>query len=47
MKLVIAAVYTNYTTHIVNDNGIEQSDGYTCGPVGNQLTLRFEEVERS
>lgn len=44
MKLITAAIYTNFTTHIVNDDGIEQMDGYTCGPISNQLFLRFEKV---
>ncbi|CAG8970942.1 hypothetical protein HYALB_00000922 [Hymenoscyphus albidus] len=44
IKLIIAAIYTNFRTHIVNDNGIEQEDGYTTGPVGNKLILRFEKV---
>jgi hypothetical protein len=44
MKLITAAIYTNFTTHIVNDDGIEQMDGYTCGPESNRLILRFEKV---
>jgi len=27
MKLVVAAIYTNFTTHIVDDVGMEQTDG--------------------
>ena len=44
VKLVVAAVYTNYNTKIIDDEGIEQDDGYTVGPVGNKLILRFEKV---
>ena len=44
MKLVIAAIYTNYTTHIVDDTGIEQIDAYVAGPRANKLILRFERV---
>ncbi|KAG9245675.1 cytochrome P450 [Calycina marina] len=44
IKLVIAAVYTNYRTYIVDDNGIEQEDGYTVGPASNKLMLRFEKL---
>jgi cytochrome P450 len=44
LKLIVAAVYTNFRTHIVNDDGIEQTDGYTCGPKSNRLILRFEKV---
>lgn len=45
IKLVIAVVYMNMRTFIVDDTGIEQEDGYTCGPIGNQLTLKFEKIE--
>ncbi|CAN8097683.1 unnamed protein product [Discula destructiva] len=44
MKLLAAAVYTNYMTHIVDDTGIEQGDGYTGRPAGEQLWVRFEKV---
>ncbi|KAM0820051.1 putative Cytochrome P450 [Seiridium cardinale] len=44
MKLVIAAIYSNYTSHIVNDEGIEPTDGYTAHPTSGQLWLRFEKV---
>ena len=45
MKLIIAAIYTNFSTHVVDDEGIEQEDAYTAGPRGNKLMLRFERVE--
>jgi len=45
MKLALAAVYTNFTSHIVNDDGIEQEDGYTCAPKAKRLILRFEDVQ--
>ncbi|MCJ1243926.1 hypothetical protein MMC30_001123 [Trapelia coarctata] len=45
IKLVITAIYTNYTTKVVDDEGIEQDDGYTVGPVGNKLILRFEKLD--
>ena len=45
MKLIIAAIYTNFSTHIVDDAGIEQEDAYTAGPRGNKLMLRFERAE--
>ena len=44
MKLAIAAIYTDYVTEIVNDDGIEQSDEFICGPVGGKLILRFKRV---
>lgn len=42
MKLVVAAIYTNYTTRIIDDEGIEQLDGYAVGPKGDKLILQFE-----
>ncbi|CAJ2505057.1 Uu.00g124510.m01.CDS01 [Anthostomella pinea] len=44
MKLTIAAIYSNYTTHIVNDEGIEQTDAYTGHPKSNSLYIRFEKL---
>lgn len=44
MKLITAAIYTNYTTHIIDDEGIEQVDRYTAHPRANQLILKFERV---
>ncbi len=45
MKLITAAIYTNFSTHIVDDEGIEQVDAYTAGPRGDKLVLSFERVE--
>ncbi|KAK2784537.1 hypothetical protein FQN52_008958 [Onygenales sp. PD_12] len=42
MKLAIAAIYSNYTTEIVDDQGIEQDDNYIAGPVSQKLVLRFK-----
>ena len=44
MKVVVAAIYTNYRTSVVDDEGIEQGDGYTVGPRSGRLVLRFERV---
>ncbi|KAL4798055.1 cytochrome P450 [Aspergillus venezuelensis] len=44
MKLVIAAIYTNYRTSIIDDEGIEAIDAYTVKPRGEKLILRFEHV---
>ncbi|OTA90131.1 hypothetical protein M434DRAFT_398208 [Hypoxylon sp. CO27-5] len=44
MKLIIAAIYSNYTSHIVDDEGIEPTDAYTGHPKSNSLYLRFERV---
>ncbi|KAI1424685.1 cytochrome P450 3A12 [Xylaria sp. FL1777] len=42
MKLTIAAIYSNFTSHIVDDRGIEQTDMYTGHPKSNALYLRYE-----
>ncbi|KAI0021809.1 cytochrome P450 3A12 [Xylariomycetidae sp. FL0641] len=44
MKLTIAAIYSNYTSHIVSDEGIEPTDAYTGRPKSNMLYLRYERV---
>ncbi|KAK4443578.1 cytochrome P450 [Podospora aff. communis PSN243] len=45
MKLIVAAIYSNYTTHIVDDEGMaQQSDGYTGRPKNERLYLRLEKV---
>jgi len=44
MKLAVAAIYTNFTTSIVDDTGIEAIDAYTVKPKGEKLILKFEHV---
>ncbi|KAH6842813.1 cytochrome P450 [Chaetomium sp. MPI-CAGE-AT-0009] len=45
MKLIVAAIYSNYVSHIVDDDGMEnQSDGYTSRPEKERLFLRFEKA---
>ena len=44
MKLVVAAVYTNWTTEIVHGGGMEQADTFISGPVGEKCVLRFKRV---
>lgn len=44
MKFIVAAIYTNYTTSIVDDEGIEQEDGYTARPISQKLMLKFDEA---
>ena len=44
LKLLTAAIYTNYITEIVDDEGIEQTDEYTARPAGGKLILRFRHV---
>ncbi|KAL2672512.1 hypothetical protein Neosp_013224 [[Neocosmospora] mangrovei] len=45
MKVIIAAIYANFRTTVVNDDGIEQEDAYTARPVGEQLVLRFHRLD--
>ena len=44
IKLIVAAIYSNYTTEIVDDEGIEELDAYTTRPKSNQLILKFKHV---
>lgn len=41
MKTILAVLYVNFTTTIVDDSGIEQTDGYSACPKADQLFLRF------
>ena len=43
-KLVAAAIYTNFRTSIVNDEGIEAIDAYTVHPSSEKLILKFDSV---
>lgn len=46
MKLVVAAIYTNFTTHIVDDEGMAHAtDGYTGRPAKEQFHIRLEKVD--
>jgi hypothetical protein len=44
IKTVIAAIYSNFVTHVVDDEGIEEIDAYTVRPMSNRLLLRFEQI---
>ena len=44
MKYILAAIYINFQTFVVEDSGIEQEDAYTARPSGESLFLRFEPV---
>ena len=44
MKLITAAIYTNFSTYVVDDSNIEQLlDGPTAVPKG-KVCLRFEKA---
>lgn len=43
MKLIAGAIYSNFTTHIFDDEGVsEQLDGYTGRPSRERLYLQLE-----
>ncbi|KAH6680746.1 cytochrome P450 [Halenospora varia] len=44
MKHAIAGIYTNFTSSIVDAEGIEQADGFTAGPKGNKLMLQYQHI---
>ncbi|KAH7371523.1 cytochrome P450 [Pyrenochaeta sp. MPI-SDFR-AT-0127] len=44
MKIVIAAIYTNYTTSIIDDEGMEQQDTFLGHPLGEKLVLKLSSV---
>lgn len=45
LKFVVAAIYTNYITKIIDDADMEQLGGYFSGPKGQKLILQFERAE--
>lgn len=44
MKLVAAAIYTNFRTTIVDDENVEANDAYTVKPSSDKLILKFHPV---
>ncbi|KAI8935102.1 hypothetical protein NX059_007697 [Plenodomus lindquistii] len=46
MKYIVAALYSNYSTWIVDDTGIEQSDSYTAPPKSEKLMIRLERLSK-
>ena len=44
MKYIIAVLYSNYSTTIVDDTGIEQIDSYTAPPKSDKLLVRLEKM---
>lgn len=45
MKYIVAALYSSYSTVVVDDTGIEQSDSYTAPPKGDKLIIRLEKLQ--
>ena len=44
MKYIIATIYSNYTTVVVDDTGIEQADAYTAPPQSDKLLIRLQKL---
>ncbi|KAF1845395.1 cytochrome P450 [Cucurbitaria berberidis CBS 394.84] len=44
MKYIVAALYSNYSTTIVDDTDIEQSDAYTAPPKSEKLMIRLNKL---
>jgi hypothetical protein len=44
MKYIVAALYSSYSTSIVDDTDIEQSDSYTAPPKSDKLMIRLEKL---
>ena len=44
LKLLLAAVYANYSTSIVDDGGMEQREDFVSPPVSGKLDLRFHKL---
>jgi hypothetical protein len=47
IKLITAAIYSSYETSIIDDEGIDQLNGFIGRPAGNKLILRFKRVQDS
>lgn len=45
MKFIIAAIYTDFKTMIIDDEGVEQMDMYTAPPKSGKLIIRLEHAE--
>ncbi|KAI5309195.1 hypothetical protein KEM55_003830, partial [Ascosphaera atra] len=44
MKMLTAAIWTNFNTEIVDDENIEEIDAYTVHPKGSKLFVKFHHV---
>lgn len=44
MKHCIAGVYTNYKTTVVGEHDMVLAEGFTAGPRGGKLDVRFEHL---
>ena len=44
LKLLLASIYMNYATTVIDDEGIEHRDDVIAAPVGDKLILGFSRV---
>ena len=44
MKYIVAAMYSGYSTTIVDDTGIEQVDAYTAPPRSHELLIKLQKT---
>jgi len=44
MKAILATMYANFESRIVDDNGIEQDNGFIAGPKAGGLTIGLRQV---
>jgi hypothetical protein len=44
LKVLVATIYTEYKTTVIDDEGIEQADSYLSFPVGERLILGFDRI---
>ncbi|KAI5300009.1 Pyridoxine 4-dehydrogenase [Ascosphaera pollenicola] len=44
LKLVVASIYANFQTQIINDDGIQQGGGYSAGPTGTEICFGFSQI---
>lgn len=44
LKLSTAAIYSNFESEVIDDEGIEQEDAFLAAPVGDKLVLKFRTV---
>jgi hypothetical protein len=44
MKYIVAALYSSYSTTIVDDTDVEQIDSYTAPPKSDKLMIKLEKA---
>lgn len=44
MKYILAALYSNYITSVVDDAGIKQVDSYTAPPESEKLLIKLQRL---